>query len=63
MLLPFASDIFYAVTLTHFVFSLPQLQMQVEATFVSDRLRGDDSTDIHVKLIRIMEEEQPINDE
>jgi hypothetical protein len=63
MLLPFASFIFYAVTLTHFVFSLPQLQMQVEATFVSDRLRGDDSTDIHVKLIRIMEEEQPINDE
>ncbi|KAJ9091547.1 hypothetical protein QFC21_007172 [Naganishia friedmannii] len=43
--------------------SLEMLQMQVEATFVSDRLRGDDSTDIHVKLIRIMEEEQPINDE
>jgi hypothetical protein len=37
--------------------------MQVEASFLSDRLRGDDSTDIHVKLIRIMEEEQPINDE
>lgn len=45
------------------VFFSIQLQMQVEATFVSDRLRGDDSTDIHVKLIRIMEEEQPINDE
>ncbi|KAJ9106556.1 hypothetical protein QFC20_004048 [Naganishia adeliensis] len=43
--------------------SLEMLQMQVEASFLSDRLRGDDSTDIHVKLIRIMEEEQPINDE
>ncbi|KAI5452874.1 hypothetical protein NCC49_006413 [Naganishia albida] len=43
--------------------SLEMLQMQVEASFLSDRLRGDETTDIRVKLIRIMEEEQPINDE
>ena len=42
---------------------LAQIQLQVEAKFLSDTLRGDDSTDLHVRLIRIMEEEQPENDE
>lgn len=54
-----ASDLLFAGLIEN----LLQLQMQVEASFLSDRLRGDDSTDVHVKLIRIMEEEQPINDE
>jgi hypothetical protein len=40
-----------------------QIQLQTEVRFISDTLRGDDSTDIHVKLIKIMEEEQPVNDE
>ena len=42
---------------------LSQIQLQVEARFLSDTLRGDDSTDLHVRLIRILEEEQPVNDE
>lgn len=40
-----------------------KVQMQVEARFLSDVLRGDETTEVLVKLIRVMEEEQPVNDE
>ena len=40
-----------------------QIQMQVETRFLSDALRGDGSTELYVRLIRIMDEEQPENDE
>jgi hypothetical protein len=42
---------------------LLQVQMQIEARFLSDELRGDDASEMHVRLIRMLEEEQPENDE
>jgi hypothetical protein len=37
--------------------------MQVEARFLTDQLRGDDTTELYVRLVRFLEEEQPENDE
>ncbi|CAD6589040.1 MAG: transport protein particle 22 kDa subunit [Tremellales sp. Tagirdzhanova-0007] len=43
--------------------ALEMIQMQVESRFLRDVLKGDETTEIHVRLIRIMDEEQPENDE
>ena len=49
--------------LLHALLTTKQVQMSIEAHFVSDMLRGNDTTEMRVTLLRFIDDEMPPDDE
>lgn len=47
----------------HLTHVTPKVQMQIEARYVSDVLRGDDTTEMKITLLRYLDDEMPPDDE
>ncbi|PVU93203.1 hypothetical protein BB561_003414 [Smittium simulii] len=43
--------------------ALEMVQLEVNVSFLSDVLRGDETTELQVELVRILDEQVPVNDD